>query len=80
MNSNQNNPPVLSFQRVLELLGDSEKAFPCSSMTAIEQAGEGPKFFYLGKRKFLLWTDFEIWVHEQAAKSRKYKRGRGVGL
>lgn len=79
MNSNQN-PPVLSFQRVLELLGDSEKPFPYSSMTAIEQAGEGPKFFYLGKRKFLLWTDFEIWVQEQAEKSRKYKRGRGVGL
>lgn len=75
---NQHNFPALSFQRVLEILGDSEKPFPVSSMVAIDAAGLGPKWFYIGKRKFLLWKDLEIWLNDQAAKSVKYKRCIGV--
>lgn len=74
MDIKQSNPPALSFERVCEVLGDSEKPFPASSMVAIDAAGEGPKWFYIGRRKFLLWKDLEIWLQEQAAKSIKYKR------
>jgi hypothetical protein len=74
MNSNQNNYPALSFERVLEMMGNSEAPYPLSTMVAIDAAGEGPKWFYIGRRKFLLWQDFEDWLKEQAAKSRKYKR------
>jgi hypothetical protein len=74
MDINQGNPPILSFHRFLEILGDSEKPFPYSSMTAIEAAGEGPTFFYIGKRKFIRWVDFEVWVNDQASRSIKYKR------
>jgi hypothetical protein len=74
MDIKQNNLPALSFARVCEILGDNEKPFPTSSMVAIDAAGEGPKWFYIGKRKFLLWQDLETWLQDQANKSRKYKR------
>ena len=74
MDINQGNPPALSFERVLEMLGNSETPYPMSTMVAIDAAGEGPKWFYIGRRKFLLWQDFEAWLQEQATKSRKYKR------
>jgi hypothetical protein len=80
MDIKQGNPPALSFERVCEMLGDNEKPFPTSSMTAIDAAGLGPSWFYIGRRKFLLWEDLESWLQDQANKSRKYKRGRGVGL
>lgn len=74
MDINQGNPPALSFERVLEMLGNSEKSYPSSSMIALDAAGQGPKWFFIGKRKFLLWQDLESWLQDQASKSCKYKR------
>lgn len=67
---------AISFSRALQMLGDGEKPYPKSSMNALDAAGEGPKWFNIGRRKFVLITDLNAWLESQAEKSRKYGRGR----
>ena len=59
--------PALSFSEFLELL----LGIPKRTAEDITRAGEGPKFFLIGRRRYVRTADAREWVEHQV-KARPY--------
>jgi predicted DNA-binding transcriptional regulator AlpA len=52
--------PVLSFADVCLLVG-----LPMSTMSKLDKEGKGPKWFFLGRRKFVRRASFDSWIQQR---------------
>jgi hypothetical protein len=53
---------VLSRDDVLTELGTPKRKFPASTMAMLDRKGQGPRWFKLGRRDFVLFEDFTAWL------------------
>ena len=58
--------PALSFSDACLLVG-----LPSSTMSMLDKQGIGPKWFFLGRRKFVGRATFLAWLAEREAKGAK---------
>ena len=57
--------PLLSVREVCQLIG-----LPASTMAKLDHEGKGPRWLYLGRRKFVRRASFDSWLQQRESESK----------